>query len=365
MIARELQPQIRDVIIIGGGPVGLFSAFMLGMLGLSPCILEALDNVGGQSTALYPEKFIYDLPGFSKIQGRMLVENLYNQIASLAPCICLGSKATKVSYIEPCIQSGKNKECEEPFFLIATEQNGEKTEWKARSLVIATGGGMLIPNRPHNLQGIEFFEKKSIFYNIQKVSDFAGKSIVVAGGGDSAIGWAIELSAVAEKVFLVHRREDFKCLPHHLAMLESLKASNGIEIIVPCKLCSLIGDRAQGHLREVVVEHADTLRHIKADIFLPFFGLSREMAQSVTWDIGILAHKEQIKVDSTTMQTNVPGVFAVGDAAKYENKLRRLISGFFEATTAAYAVHKFLYPDKMPRLGGAGGSNVSICTTPD
>ena len=313
-----------DVAIIGAGPVGLFAVFECGMLKMRAHVFDALDLPGGQCTALYPEKPIYDVPGYPKIEALALVEKLAEQAAPFQPVYHLGAAVMGLSALE----GG---------FRLTTAAG---VSVKAKAVVIAAGVGAFGPNRPP-LPGIETYEGKSVFYLVKRREDFRGKRVVIAGGGDSAVDWAISLAEVAERVMVVHRRGKFRAAPESSARLEALAQSGRIELVIPYQLAGLEG--SDGALGRVLVADLDgKTRALEADCLLPFFGLSMNLGAIAEW--GLNLDRNQITVAPATCATSVPGIFAIGDIATYPGKLKLILSGFAEAAQAAHAIYPLVHP---------------------
>jgi len=315
-----------DVVIIGAGPSGLFAIFECGMLGLKSVVFDALTEIGGQCTALYPEKPIYDIPGFPSILAGDLIAQLEAQAAPFKPVFHMGQQVVSISK-----ESG-----------LWHIKSSKGIEVEASAIVIAGGAGAFGPNRPP-LEGLEKYEGKSVFYMVRRKEDFRGKRIVIAGGGDSAVDWALSLAPIAEKIYVVHRRDKFRAAPESLRQMHVLADQGQIELVVPFQLHEIKGQ--DGKLSEVIVQSLDgTERSLPADILLPFFGLAAELGPLADWGLA-LDHKH-IAVDPSTSQTNVPGIYSVGDIAAYKNKLKLILTGFSEAAFAAHAIHRQMFPDK-------------------
>lgn len=317
------QTYTTDVAIIGAGPTGLFAVFECGMVGLKTHVIDSLEILGGQCTALYPEKPIYDIPGFPDILAQDLIHNLERQAEPFAPVYHLGQSVQSLT-------TGTD-------FTLTTSK-GESV--KAKAIIIAGGGGSFGPQRPP-LEGIESYEGTSVFYAVRRKQDFAGKNIIIAGGGDSALDWAISLSDIAT-VSLVHRRHKFKAAPASVTKLESLAASGKIKLIVPGQLKALQG--ANGKLSHVVIENeGNPDQTVPADILLPFFGLSTSLGAVAEW--GLNLDRNHIAIDPSTCATNIPGIYAIGDIAAYDKKLKLILTGFAEAAQAAHAIRDRIHPD--------------------
>ncbi|MCB9978441.1 MAG: NAD(P)/FAD-dependent oxidoreductase [Rhodospirillales bacterium] len=313
-----------DIVIVGAGPVGLFAVFQCGMLGLKAHVVEALTDLGGQCSALYPEKPIYDIPGFPDIQAGDLVERLEAQARPFSPVYHLGVQAQGV-------------ETEGEGFRISLS-NG--VDISCRAVIIAGGAGAFGPNRPP-LEGLEACEGRSVFYMVRRRQDFAGKNVVIAGGGDSAVDWAVSLAEVAARVSVVHRRDKFRAAPESVARLHALAQGGAIDLVVPFQLQAL--DASDGVLQAVqVVSMEGQTRRIPADILLPFFGLAASLGPIESW--GLAQEAGHLAVDPRTCATNRPGIFAIGDMATYPGKLKLILTGFAEAAHAAHAAWACLHP---------------------
>ncbi len=319
-----------DIVIIGAGPVGLFGVFQCGMLGLKAHVVDALDMIGGQCQALYPEKPIYDIPAWPKITGEELITQLKTQALPFDPTYHLGQQVVAVA---------KN----DAGWTVTTSKD---TTINCKAIIIAAGAGAFGPNRPP-LAGLDEFEDKSVFYYVRRREEFANKHIVIAGGGDSAVDWAVSLADIAAKIYVVHRRDDFRAAPDSVAKMRALADAGKIEMVIPYQLAALQGD--DGHLKQVIVK---TLkgeeREIEANVLLPFFGLAMNLGPIAEWDLEL--HKHQITVNPSTQSTNQPGIYAIGDMAHYEGKLKLILQGFSEAAVAAHAAYQFINPDKILEL---------------
>ena len=316
-----------DVAIVGAGPVGLFAVFECGMLRIKCHVVDALDVAGGQCAALYPEKPIYDIPGYPVIEAAALIEKLREQAAPFHPVFHLGQT------VEKCERTEGGR------FLL-TASAGTKID--SRAVVIAAGVGAIGPNRPP-LAGIETFENKSVFYFVKRRDDFAGKRVVIAGGGDSAVDWALSLADIAARVIVIHRRPKFRAAPESAAKLAKLAQEGKIDMVVPFQLEGLEG--VQGKLSAVTVKSlSGEQRRIPADALLAFFGLAMSLGPIAEW--GLNLEQNRIAVDPASCATNVPGLFAVGDIATYPGKLKLILSGFAESALAAHAIHPLVYPDR-------------------
>lgn len=318
-----------DVAIIGAGPVGLFTIFECGMLGMACQVVDVLDVAGGQCAALYPEKPIYDIPGHPQILAGTLIEKLEAQACPFRPGYHLGQQVTDLERTA----SGH--------WLLTTSAG---TRIEAGAVIVAAGVGAFGPNRPP-LPGIDAYERQAagrgVHYFVQRREDYRDRRVVIAGGGDSAVDWALSLADVAARVSIVHRRDKFRAAPESVRRLRALVESGRIELVVPYQLAGLEGDG--GQLRAVIVRDLDgAIRQLEADVLLPFFGLSQNLGPIANW--GLNLHRNHIAVDPATCSVGLPGVFAVGDIATYPGKLKLILTGFAEAAAAAHAIHPFLHP---------------------
>lgn len=322
------QSHSTDIVIIGAGPVGLFAIFEAGMLKMRCHVVDALEMVGGQCTALYPEKPIYDIPGHPAIDAQELIARLEQQAAPFNPVYHLGQQVTQVRQVV----DGK--------WQVTTSAGAEIT---CKAIVIAAGCGAFGPNRPP-LDGLDAYEaSRCVQYLVKKREDFRGKRVVVAGGGDSAVDWAISLSQLTEKLYVIHRRPKFRAAPETAAQLQALHDAGKIELVIPYQLDRLEGEN--GQLSSVVVKTLDGQeRALEADILLPFFGLAMELGPIVDW--GLNLHMNHITVESSTCATNLPGIYAIGDIASYPGKLKLILCGFSEAAMAMHATRSLVYPDE-------------------
>lgn len=322
--------QETDVVIIGAGPVGLFAIFECGMLKLKCHVFDALDATGGQCAALYPEKPIYDIPAHPQILGGDLAANLLEQASPFNPVFHLGEQVVR---LEALNDLGTSFEIE--------GSNG--TVVRCKCIIIAAGVGAFGPNRPP-LDGIEAFEGKSVHYYVKSRELYRDKHVVIAGGGDSAVDWALSLSEIAASVSVVHRRAKFRAAPESEAKLKELSAQGKINLVVPYQLASLTG--SEGMLTHIGVETLDgEKKELQADYLLAFFGLSMNLGPITEWDLGLTNH--HITIDPMTGATNRPGIYSIGDVATYPHKLKLILTGFAEAAQAAHAIRAHLYPDEI------------------
>jgi thioredoxin reductase (NADPH) len=324
---RMTEHHSTDIAIIGAGPVGLFAIFECGMLKMRCHVIDTLEGIGGQCTALYPEKPIYDIPAFPSIEAAELIRRLEEQAGAFSPTYHLGQRVDGLERIGDTWQ--------------LTTSAG--TVIHAKAVIIAGGCGAFGPNRPP-LEGLERYEGESIFYMVTRKEAFRGKRVVIAGGGDSAVDWALSLAPIAEQVYVVHRRPKFRAAPETISQLEALASAEGsnVELVIPYQLHGLEGEG--GQLTAVTVATLDgEVRRLDADTLLPFFGLAMELGPIAEWGLGM--EMSHITVDPATMQTSSEGVFAIGDIATYRNKLKLILCGFSEAAMAAHAAYAIVHPE--------------------
>lgn len=316
-----------DVAVIGAGPVGLFTVFECGMLKMSCQVIDALDSVGGQCVALYPEKPIYDIPGYPKIEAMELIERLSEQAAPFKPVYHLGQRVDSLTRVGDDWELGLS--------------GGGKV--RARAVVIAAGVGAFGPNRPP-LARLAEFEGKSVHYLVKRREDFRGQRVVIAGGGDSAVDWTLSLAGIAERVMVVHRRDKFRAAPESVRQMKELVAAGKVELVIPFQLDALEG--SDGRLSAIMVKDLDNqTRRLEADSLLAFFGLAMNLGPIATW--GLNLEENHIVVDPASFATSAPGIFAVGDIARYPGKLKLILSGFAETAAAAHAIYPLAHPGEV------------------
>ncbi len=315
-----------DVLIIGAGPVGLFAVFELGLLDVKAHLVDILDKVGGQCAELYPEKPIYDIPGIPYITGHGLTEALMEQIRPFSPTFHLGEIVTTLEKIG------------EPLFRVRTDAG--KT-FEAKCVVIAAGGGSFQPKRPP-INGIEPYEEQSVFYAVRKMENFRGKRLLIVGGGDSALDWTLNLQPIAKRLTLVHRRDEFRGAPDSVNKMRELVAAGSMDLKIG-QVTDLEGDG--GKLSAVSIkDKAGTTSRVEIDAMLPFFGLTMKLGPVADW--GIELKDNLIPVDTGTFESNIPGLFAIGDINTYPGKLKLILSGFHEAALMSQQAYHYVYPDK-------------------
>jgi thioredoxin reductase (NADPH) len=321
--------QRTDVIIIGAGPCGLFAVFELGLLGLSAHLIDILDKPGGQCAELYPEKPIYDIPAWPVISGQELTDRLMEQIAPFSPTFHLGELAAGC---------GKTPE---GLWRVTTDAG---TPIEAPVLVIAAGGGSFMPKKPP-LENIEAYENESVFYAVRRIEAFRGRRVLIAGGGDSALDWTLNLQPVAERVTLLHHRDGFRAAPHSVARMKQMAADGLIDFKVG-KLNHLTG--AAPRLDGVSITTAQGEETIPADRFLCFFGLTMKLGPIA--EFGLNFSENLIPVDTEKFETSVPGIFAIGDINYYPGKLKLILSGFHEAALMSQAAFQVCRPGEKLRF---------------
>jgi len=317
-----------DILIIGAGPTGLFAVFEAGLLKLKCHLIDALPQPGGQCSEIYPKKPIYDIPAFPEILAGDLVDNLMEQIKPFQPGFTLGERAQTID------------KQEDGSFIVTTNKG---TKHKAPIVAIAGGLGSFEPRKPL-LDNLTKFEDKGIEYIIRDPELYRDKRVVIAGGGDSALDWSIFLSDVASDVTLVHRRSEFRGALDSVEKVQELKNQGKINLITPAEVFALNGDE---RLRSVTIKNASTQEDIQLEVdhFIPLFGLSPKLGPIADW--GLEIEKNAIKVDnSLDYQTNIPGIYAIGDVNTYPGKLKLILCGFHEATLMCQSAYSRIFPDK-------------------
>jgi len=319
-------PIKTDAVIIGAGPVGLFAVFELGLLDLKAQVLDIQSKPGGQCAELYPEKPIYDIPAWPVISGEGLVKKLLEQIKPFAPLFHLGARVEKLERLP-----------DRSFRL--TNELGQVFE--AKVVVIAAGGGSFESKKPP-LAGIEQYENKSVYYLVRKIEAFRGKNILIAGGGDSALDWTLNLAPIAKNLTLLHRRAEFRAAPNIVQKMKALVAEGKIKFELG-QLHALEGEG--GRLSRVIARRDDNSTFpIEADTLLPFFGLTMKLGPVENW--GLKLKDGLIEVDTEKFQTSEPGIFAIGDINTYPGKLKLILCGFHEAALMSQAAARVVNPDK-------------------
>ena len=313
-----------DVAVIGAGPAGLFAVFELGMLKLRAVLIDALAETGGQCAALYPEKPIYDIPAHPAIDAGALVGALERQIAPFATPRLLGQRVVALSGAPGA-------------FRLRTDAGAAVA---ARAVVIAAGAGAFGPNRPPLADLAAYEAAGAVRYFVRDREALRGRRVVIAGGGDSAVDWALALKDLA-RVAVVHRRPRFRAAPETAAALEAAAARGEVELVIPYQLHALHGEAGVLSGVEVATLAGET-RILPADVLLAFFGLAAELGPIASWGLALDQHR--ITVDPATCATSLPGIHAIGDVAHYPGKLKLILQGFSEAAMAAHAIWDLLHP---------------------
>ncbi|WP_321937151.1 NAD(P)/FAD-dependent oxidoreductase [Paraburkholderia sp. J8-2] len=328
----HFSPQLieTDALIIGAGPVGLFQVFELGLMEIHAHIVDSLPVVGGQCAELYPDKPIYDIPAVLMCTGQQLVDALMKQIEPFGATFHLGQE---VQIVEP--------RADGRFFV----QTSKGTQFLAKTVFIAAGVGSFQP-RTLKLSGIERYRDTQLFYRVRDLERFRDKDIVVCGGGDSALDWALQLVDVAQSVILLHRREGYRAAPATVAKMHALCEEWRMQSIVG----QLTGfDDEGGKLTRIKVTGGDGVtRSLELDYVLVFYGLSPQLGPIAQW--GLEIERKQLPVDTARFETNVPGIFAVGDINTYPGKKKLILSGFHEAALAAFGAAHHVFPEKKIHL---------------
>ncbi len=317
-----------DILIIGAGPTGLFTVFEAGLLKLKCHIIDGLPQPGGQLSELYPKKPIFDIPGFPSVLAGDLVTNLMEQIKQFQPGFTLNEVAETIDQLE------------DGTFIVTTNKG---TKHHANSVAIAGGLGSFEPRKPQ-LEGIEFYEQndRGIEYFVKDPEKFRNKKVVISGGGDSALDWSIFLSNVASSVTLVHRRNEFRGALDSVEKVQELKELEKIKLITPGEI---IGFNGKDQLESVIIETNGEKITTETDYFIPLFGLTPKLGPIANW--GLEIEKNAIKVDnSLDYQTNIPGIYAIGDVNTYPGKLKLILCGFHEATLMVQSVYQRMNPGK-------------------
>ncbi|WP_338664249.1 NAD(P)/FAD-dependent oxidoreductase [Pararoseomonas sp. SCSIO 73927] len=314
-----------DVAIIGAGPAGLFAVFECGMLRMKCVVIDALEAIGGQCSALYPEKPIFDIPAHPRIAGGDLIRELETQAQPFAPIYLMGRR------VERLLE-------EDGSFVLGTSE-GDSV--RAKAVILAAGAGAFGPNRPP-LEDLPQYEASgAVRYMVARREDFRGKKVVIAGGGDSAVDWALSLKEIAAKVTVVHRRPKFRAAPETAAQMEAAAARGELEMAIPYQLHALKGDGSKlTHVTLATLKGEE--RDVEADHLLAFFGLSMELGPIAEWGLGM--DRSHVSVTPATCETSRPGIYAIGDVATYPGKLKLILQGFSEAAMTAHAIHPRVHP---------------------
>ena len=314
-----------DIIIVGAGPTGLFTVFEAGLLKLKCHLIDALPQPGGQCSEIYPKKPIYDIPGFPEILAGDLTKNLLEQCKQFEPGFTLGERAEEI------------KKDDSGMFTVTTNKG---TKHQAPIVAIAGGLGSFEPRKPQ-IENIAFYEDKGVEYIIKDPEIYRNKKVVIAGGGDSALDWSIFLANINAEVTLVHRRNEFRGALDSVEKVRELKNLSKINIITPAEITKLNGE---DKLNSIIITKDNIETEVIVDHFIPLFGLSPKLGPIANWGLDI--EKNAIKVNTFDYQTNIPGIFAIGDVNTYPGKLKLILCGFHEATLMCQTAYKIINPGK-------------------
>ena len=317
-----------DALIIGAGPCGLFQVFELGLLGVKAHIVDSMRVVGGQCAELYPDKPIYDIPGIPECSGQELIDNLMEQIKPFDATFHLGEEVATV-------------EANGDGFDVSTDTG---TRFRAKTVFIAGGVGSFQPRRMR-LEGIEAHEEKSLFYRVREPQKLAGKSVVILGGGDSALDWTVALEPIVDSLTLVHRRPDYRAAPATVEQMKALVAAGKMREITG-KVSEYRAD-ADG-ITGVTIDTENGPVQLECDVLLVFWGLAPKLGPIAEWGLDI--NRKTINVDTEKFETSTPGIYAIGDINYYPGKKKLILSGFHEAALAAFAAKERIEPGKKARL---------------
>ena len=314
-----------DAVIVGAGPVGLFAVFELGILGLNSHVIDNLDKAGGQCIELYPDKPIYDIPAVPECTGESLTQNLLRQIKPFKTNFHLSQRVEKLE---------KDKD----HWLVTTS---DKVQFKTPNIIIAAGVGSFEPRKPP-IKNIERFEKTNLFYAVKDKNKFKDQTVCIFGGGDSALDWTVELSKIAKKIILIHRRDEFRAAQHTVGLARDLEIKGKVEILTCYQPLDFIGDQ---EIDQILVKHdSGDQKGFKVDSVLAFFGLKMELGPIANW--GLDLESKSLKVNTTNFETNEKGIFAIGDICTYPGKLKLILSGFHEGALCAQECFKRARPDE-------------------
>ncbi|MGV0979139.1 NAD(P)/FAD-dependent oxidoreductase [Empedobacter falsenii] len=315
-----------DIVIIGAGPTGLFAVFEAGLLKMRCHIIDALPQPGGQLTELYPKKPIFDIPGYPSVGAGELIDNLMEQIKQFEPGFTLNEQAATID------------KQEDGTFIVTTNKG---TQVQGKAVAIAGGLGSFEPRKPI-IENIEAYEENGVEYFVKNPELFRDKKIVIAGGGDSALDWSIFLADVAAEVTLVHRRNEFRGALDSVDKVIELKKAGKINLVTPAEITGIKGD---GKVESLVIEKEGETFELETDYFIPLFGLSPKLGPIANW--GLEIEKNAIKVNNALdYQTNIEGIYAIGDVNTYPGKLKLILCGFHEATLMCQSVYNRMNPGK-------------------
>jgi thioredoxin reductase (NADPH) len=314
-----------DIIVIGAGPTGLFTVFEAGLLGLKCHIIDSLVKPGGQCSEIYPNKPIYDIPAYPEIMAGDLINKLLDQIKPFNPGYTMGESAVEL----------KKSDGE---FIITTDKN---TKIKGKVVAIAGGLGNFEPRKP-NLENIDKYEENGLVYKIINKDDFQDKNVIISGGGDSALDWTLELSKIAKKVTLIHRRNEFRGAVESVKQIQKLKDKNIVDVITPAQLVAING---RDKVESIDLKVNEEIMTIETDFIIPLYGLIPKMNIFKNWGLNI--KKNAISVNNALdYSTNIKGIYAIGDINHYPGKLKLILSGFHEAAVMCHSAYNYINPDK-------------------
>jgi thioredoxin reductase (NADPH) len=323
----ELQVIHTDVVIVGAGPCGLFQVFELGLLGLKCEIVDSIRQPGGQCTELYPDKPIYDIPAIPMCTGEELTENLMKQIEPFECGMHLGEEVTVV-----------RKNDDDSFHV----ETAAGSQFQAKAVVIAGGVGSF-QARPIRLPDIDDYVGNSVHYSVRNPQQFAGKKLVILGGGDSALDWVVELAGIAERITLVHRRDEYRAVEATVSKMRQLVSDGKMDVIESAKATEIRGEN--GQVTSLIVKPKEgEVTEVECDQVLVFFGLAPKLGPIAEWGLDI--NRKTINVDTEKFETSEPGIYAVGDINFYPGKKKLILCGFHEAALAAFAIKQRIEPDK-------------------
>ena len=316
-----------DVVIVGAGPCGLFQVFELGLLGLKAEVVDSIRYPGGQCAELYPDKPIYDIPAIPECTGQELTDALLKQIEPFAPGMHLGQEVQVV-----------RRQDDDTFFV----ETSRGTQFNAKAVVIAAGVGSFQP-RPLRVPNVEEYEEKTLHYRVRDPAQFAGKRLVILGGGDSALDWVLALADTAKRITLVHRRDEYRAVPDSVEKMKQLVADGRMDEITSAKASALQGVSGQVSSITIQPKEGDAV-DVEADQVLVFFGLAPKLGPIADWGLDI--NRKTINVDTERFETSEPGIYAVGDINYYPGKKKLILCGFHEAALAAFAIKQRIEPEK-------------------
>ena len=328
--------EIKDIIVIGAGPVGLFTVFEAGLLGLNCVLIDNLDKPGGQCAELYPEKPIYDIPGVPSQTAQEHVNALLKQIEPFEYDLYLNQRVDSLVEIQ--------HEGDKFWEVITTDEN----KFISKNIFIAAGAGSFEPRRPPNIQDPDKYVNKGVSYAVRSVDQYKDKNIFIFGGGDSALDWTVELAKIAKSVSLVHRRDAFRGAQHTEEMMRELVSNGDVNLLTPYLIDSIIGD---DKVNKVTLKNFDTndIESYDADELIFLFGLNKKLGPILDWNIELNGKK--ISVNTENFQTSMNGIFAVGDINDYPGKLDLILSGFHETTLAVQEAYKRINPGERVPFG--------------